>query len=154
MVFVSRPRPAWHRTARGAGTQQQHSPKVATKQGQRCHHHYQCWFRRSCRGNHGAAEIGHFKKWILRLTEQLDLPYCKAGVCAHEGCTHSPLRIAPTKVQPSDTGLDDDTFHDALLIPHTRRRHRRLRKHKRIRLREKATLHARSCLTFDPHIAG
>ena len=120
MVFISRPRPAWHRSAREATTQRQRSLLTGTKRGQRCHHHFRCWFRESCRGQHSAAEIEHFKQFETQAV-QLDLPYCRAGVCHHEGCTHPPQQTQPS--MQSVQAADNETFHDALLIPHTRRRH-------------------------------
>lgn len=135
MAFISRPRPAWHRSAREATTQRQRGLLTGTKRGERCHHHFRCWFRESCRGQHSAAEIEHFKQFETQAV-QLDLPYCRAGVCHHEGCTHSPQQTQPS--MQSVQAADNETFHDALLIPHTRRRHRRLRRHQRIRAREKS----------------
>ena len=46
-------------------------------------------------GQHSAAEIEHFKQFETQ-TVQLDLPYCRAGVCHHEGCTHSPQQTQPS----------------------------------------------------------
>ena len=43
-----------------------------------------------------------------------------------------------TQLLQTMKAADNETFHDALLIPYTRRRHRRLRKHQRIRARERS----------------
>ena len=77
---------------------------------------------------------------------QLDLPYGRAGVCHHECCTHSPQQVEQST--ECAQAAENDTFHDAPLIPHTRRKHRRLRKHQRIRARKRDNASERERETF------
>ena len=119
MVYVVLPRPALHRTRRqqvyttGAN---QCTRAVGTKRGDRCHHQFRCWFRNQCRGTHDDLEKAYFDR-CNREALDLSVPVLHVPECEHE--------------------LDEDIFHDAMLIPHTRRRHRRVRKGQRGRLRRK-----------------
>ena len=45
--------------------------RVATKRGERCHHHFQCWFRQQCRGWHSEPNaISKPSTWTPRSAQR------------------------------------------------------------------------------------
>ena len=120
-MFSSRRRTVPHRTASPRDSVHGSTRTVGTKRGDVYQHHFRCWFRSQCRGCHTDKEEAHFAecdRQALILDVQLEV-----------------VRAEQDTTTPHE--LTEDTFHDAPLIPPTRRKQRRLRKGQRARARRK-----------------
>ena len=143
MVFVSRTRPAAHRTTHSSSSHRHRTAQVeGTKRGEQCHHRFRCWFGLHCRGLHTEPEVAHFHKCDLEACQQLSLQQ-------------------PASHQLPDTQQRSSAFTNASanqpatnLAPQSRRRkHRRLRKKQRARQRKVDRVSCRSFRKERRHLS-